>query len=123
MNLLRKVGSDRTQSTSSTFFCDLFADIGMQVADQLPNTDGRELEINRGEPQKRSVVAWISGQEAVMMEKASEEAFVQEVHTLMDRFPALRLPRSFKVPSQAHGSCFLCFPVAYLTSLLHDSQF
>ena len=47
-------------------------------------------------PEARSAVAWISGHDAVQMERASDQEFEQQMAEVMKSFPGLGLPRSFK---------------------------
>ena len=62
-----------------------------------PKTNGSSQCQLSKTPEARSAVAWISGHDAVNMEQASEQDFQQEIAEMMDSFPALDLPRSFKV--------------------------
>lgn len=65
----------------------------------MSDGDGSSLtpEGVKQSPQHRSVVAWISGHDAARMEMASEAEFQQEIHSLLDEFPAMKFPSSFKV--------------------------
>lgn len=73
----------------------------MQVEDQMTEQssagNGVPSEKAAQPAEARSAVAWISGHDAVNMERASEEDFAEEMSALMERFPALTFPKSFKV--------------------------
>lgn len=71
-----------------------------QVKDEVALSSQTEDGLHSASrPKARSVVAWITGLDAVHMERASDEEFKQEMAALMDSFPSLHFPRSFQVSS------------------------
>ena len=70
----------------------------LQVKDQsFSNGTSQPLAEAEAAPEARSAVAWVTGHDAVAMEKASDEEFQGKIISLMKKFPALDLPQSFKV--------------------------
>lgn len=64
---------------------------------EAPSIGGQSVEASEAISPKASAVAWIAGHHAVDMELASERALLSGVATALDAFPAVELPRNFKV--------------------------
>ena len=68
-------------------------------AEDSSNSDSDE-EAGTTEEEKaagRTGVMWITGHHAVAMERADDETLIRALNTCFDSFPALDIPRNFKV--------------------------